>query len=255
MGTTTTDLLPLGKTLPVASGFDYARLGDAAANLAKGIVERYRGRVRSCGIAAGRDLLILRERLDQGLFLEWVQTELRITPRSARRAMIAAEVLASKSETVSYLPLAILYTLAAPSTPAPVRETIIGRIEAGEVLSPQQIVRLVYGARVKVRQEQIEAKLKPEERCRQANLKRDAEARRQRDHENWQREQDEQMARKRAAAAELAAILAPLLDDDTYSRVYELIHDVDTSEMRRALCEVYISTAKDQPGPASMSAG
>jgi hypothetical protein len=178
---------------------------------------------------------------------------MRMTPRSAQRAMAAAEVLGAKSDTVPYLPPTVLYALAAPSTPAPVRERIVERIEAGEVLSPQQIEVLVHEARVQARQKQLEAKLTPEERQRRAKSKRDAETRRKRDLEKWQREQDEERARTRAKADELAAILAPLLNDETYKRVYKLIHEVNLFDMREALGQAYGPTAADRAASEARS--
>jgi hypothetical protein len=235
MDAPTTDLLSLDNARPAATGFDYAQLDDAAANQAKAVVERYRERVKAYVIDTGRDLLAVKARLEHGLFLEWVQAEMRMTPRSAQRAMTAAEALGTKSDTVSYLPPSILYALSAPSTPAPVRDGIVERIEAGEDLSAQQVEWMLHEARVKARQEQADAKLTPEERRKRAKSKRDAETRRQREHEKWLQDQKEERARREAMAAELAAILVPLLDDEAYRRVYELIHHVYTSDMRMAL--------------------
>lgn len=242
----TLELLPVAEALPVAKGFNYEQLDDAAANQAKAVVERYRERQKAYVIDTGRDLLAIKERLEHGLFLEWVQAEMQMTPRSAQRAMGAAEALGAKSDTVSYLPPTTLYALSAPSTAAPVRERIIERIESGETLSARQVDGLLHEARVQARQEQAEAKLTVEERNRRAKSKRDAEARRRREHEKWQREQEERMARKKAVAAELAGILSPLLNDDTYRRVYELIHEMNTFDMREALRQAYGPTAADR---------
>lgn len=242
----TLDILPLDNPAPAAAGFDYEQLDDAAANEAKAVVERYRDRQTAYVIDTGRDLLAIKAQLDHGLFLEWVQAEMRMTPRSAQRAMTAAETLGTKSDTVSYLPPSVLYALSAPSTPAPVRERIVERIEAGEVLSPRQVEGLVYEARVQAKQEQIAAKLTPEERSRRAKSKQDADTRRQRQHEKWLQEQDEERARTRAKADELAAILAPLLTDETYRQVYKLIHEVSLFDMRTALSAAYIPTAEDK---------
>lgn len=246
METPTLDLLPAAEALPVAKGFDYEQLDDAAANQAKAVVERYRGRVKAYVIDTGQDLLGVKERLDHGLFQEWITSEMGLTPRTAQNFMQAATRLGHKSEIVSHLPPTTLYQLAAPSTPAPVRQQIVERIEAGEPLSPRQIESIVYEARIQVRQERAEAKLTPDERSRRAKSKRDAEARRRREHEKWQREQEERMARKRAIAAELAGILAPLLNDETYRRVCELIHEVNTFDMREALGRAYGPTAADR---------
>ncbi|MGU3330315.1 hypothetical protein ACLBXB_25660 [Methylobacterium mesophilicum] len=237
MDSLTLDLVPPGNPPPAAAGFDYDQLDDAAANQAKAVVERYRERQKAYVIDTGRDLLAVKERLEHGLFLEWVQAEMQMTPRSAQRAMGAAEVLGAKSDTVSYLPPSILYALSAPSTPAPVRDGIVERIEAGEMLPPRKVEWMLHEARARARQEQADAKLAPEERRRRAKSKRETEARRKREHEKWRQEQDERRDREKARAVELAGILAPLLDDETYSRVYRLIHEVHLSDMRAALID------------------
>lgn len=252
MDSPTLDLVPPGNPLPAATGFDYDQLDDAAANQAKAVVERYRERQKAYVIDTGRDLLAVKEQLEHGLFLEWVLAEMQMTPRSAQRAMGAAEVLGAKSDTVSYLPPSILYALSAPSTPAPVRDGIVERIEAGEMLPPRKVEWMLHEARTRARQEQDDAKRTPEERRRRAKSKRESEARRKRDHEKWERENQERITRRKAAAVELAGILAPLLNDDTYRRVYALIRDVSTYDMREALGEAYGPTAADQATAETM---
>ena len=122
------------------------------------------------------------------------------------------------------------------STPAAFRDDIMQRLEAGEqALTAKAIEARLWQVRVETRQAERDAKLTPEERKRQAKAKRDAETRRQREHEKWLAEQGERDARRKALAAELATILVPLLDDDAYSRVYKLIHDVSPIDMREAL--------------------
>ena len=151
MAASTLDLLPLDNPAPAATGFDYEQLDDAAANEAKAVVERYRDRQKAYVIDTGRDLLAIKARLEHGLFLEWVQSELGMTPRSAQRMMSAAEVLGDKSDTVSYLPPTVLYELSAPSTPEPVRAAVLRRIEAGESLPAEKIMHEVREGRDEVR--------------------------------------------------------------------------------------------------------
>ncbi|KZB99364.1 hypothetical protein AU375_04440 [Methylobacterium radiotolerans] len=152
MGAPTMDLLPLDTPPSTAAGFDYSQLDDAAANQAKAAVDRYRERQKAYVIDTGRDLLAIKSRLEHGLFLEWVQAEMGMTPRSAQRAMSAAEVLGSKSDTVSYLPPTVLYELSAPSTPEPVRAAVLRRIEAGETVRPEKILDEVREGREEARQ-------------------------------------------------------------------------------------------------------
>jgi hypothetical protein len=59
-----------------------------------------------------------------------------MTERTARNYMNAAAECGTKSEIVSVLPPTALYALSAPSTPAPVRDAVLVRLEAGERLGP-----------------------------------------------------------------------------------------------------------------------
>lgn len=213
--------------------FDYEQLDDAAALEAKAVVDRYRSRVKAYVIDTGRDLLAVKERLDHGLFVRWVEAELRMSARSAQHMMLAATQLGHKSEIVSHLPPSTLYRLAAPSTPAPVRDEIVSRLEAGEAVTPRQIEVRLYAARKEAEQ----AKLTPDERKRQSAAKRMREARQRREIEKSRQEQEERQARRAAATKALAEILAPLLNDESYGSVCRLLGECDPWSIREALAE------------------
>ena len=95
------------------------------------------------GLAAqditGKDLLAVKDRLEHGLFLKWVEAEMGMTARTAQNFMQAAAHFGSKSEIVSHLPPTTLYKLASPSTPAHVRETVLRRLDAKEPLPVKEI--------------------------------------------------------------------------------------------------------------------
>ena len=231
-----------------AEAFDYDQLDDATALEAKSVVERYRARTETYMFDTGRDLLAIKGRLDHGQFLEWLKAELRLTPRSAQRFMSVSEVLGSKSDTVSYLPPTVLYKLAAPTTPQAAREEIVGRIEAGEALSPREVTDRLWEADQVAKREAAQAKLTPEERKRQAKSKRDAETRRQRDLERWRQEQAEKGARSAAAVKQVAEILAARLDDESFEIVDRLLAEVNPWDVRRALQDAYGGTAEQREG-------
>lgn len=224
MGAPTMDLLPLDVPSSTAAGFDYSQLDDAAANQAKAAVDRYRERQKAYVIDTGRDLLAIKARLEHGLFLEWVQTELGMTPRSAQRMMSTADVLGDKSDTVSYLPPTVLYELSAPSTPEPVRAAVLRRIEAGETVRPDKILDEVREGRDQARQriaaekeEARRAALSQEQRDEEDALrgrgkKRQAAVDRKLERERLEREADQQ--RKDAIAADGAAFLVDMLGPD-----------------------------------------
>ena len=67
--------------------------------------------------------------------------------------MSAARFVADKSETLSHLPLQVLYALAAPSTPAEVREKVVAQIENGSVPTEKAILHEIKEAKRKRRTE------------------------------------------------------------------------------------------------------
>lgn len=131
--------------------FDYGAMDQATADDARAMVARVRQRSKSYYMDTGRELTSMKDRLDHGLFLRWVEAEMRMTPRTAQNMMQAAAEFGDKSETVSHLPAAVLYKLAAPSTPEPVRAAVLSRIEAGETVQPSEILEQVRVARDAVR--------------------------------------------------------------------------------------------------------
>lgn len=224
--------------------FDYREMDEATADEAQAVVSRYRVRARSYIMDTGRDLLAMKERLEHGLFTRWVEGALGMTPRSAQNYMQAASTLGDKSETVSHLPPTTLYKLAAPSTPSPIREEIVRRLEAGEALTPKAIEGQLWTARAEAKQAEADAKLTPEERRRKAQAKKVSDAKRRREHEKWRAEQDERTATRKAATEELAAILVRSLDADALARAYELIPNIEVFSMRAALDDVRGSNAE-----------
>ncbi|TXN15136.1 DUF3102 domain-containing protein [Methylobacterium sp. WL122] len=232
------------------AGFDYQALDAATAGEARAAVARYRSRQEAYVLDTGRDLVAMKARLEHGTFLRWVEAEMGLTPRTAQNFMQAATRLGPKSEIVSHLPPTTLYRLSADAVPEPLREEIVGRLAAGEALTAKAIDRRLWEVRLETQQANRDAKLTPEARKRQARLKRDAEARRRREVEKWQAEQDERAVRRKAAAVELAAILSPLLDDDAYDRVYNLTHDASPADLRDALSDVRGRAAAVEAEPA-----
>ncbi|WP_267427217.1 hypothetical protein [Methylobacterium sp. GC_Met_2] len=219
MAATTLDLLPLDNLAPAATGFDYEQLDDAAANEAKAVVERYRQRQKAYVIDTGRDLLAIKARLEHGLFLEWVQAELGMTPRSAQRAMSAAEVLGDKSDTVSYLPPTAIYALSAPSTPAPVRAAVLRRIEAGEAVRAENVMHEVREARDEARKRAATEKetarraaLTPEQRDEEDAFAAKGEKRRAALARKEERDRVKNLDERRANEAEARLGAAYLLD-------------------------------------------
>lgn len=128
-----------------SSGFDYSNLTSDVAGEAKAAAGRIKG-MRGSILEVGADLRRIKERLPHGEFGKWLKAEFGMTERSAQNYMAAAG-LVEQSETVSVLRPKTLYLLSAPSTPAPVREDIVRRFSAGEVISDRAVEEMVDAAK------------------------------------------------------------------------------------------------------------
>lgn len=244
MDAPTTDLLPLDNPSPAATGFDYSQLDDAAANQAKAVVDRYRGRAKAYVIDTGCDLLAVKERLEHGLFLEWVRTEMRLEPRTAQNFMQAAERFGDKSEIVSYLPPTVLYQLSAPSTPEPVRAAVLRRIEAGEIVPPAKILDEVREAKDQARQriaaekeEARRAALTPEQRDEEDALAAKGKKRQAALARKQERERAQSLEERRLNEAEAQIGAAYLLDRLGADEIATFFARFDYHAVQRALSQ------------------
>ena len=118
-----------------AESFDYATVSPEVARYLKGHASRLRRYISKSIIQIGKDLLSAKRYLPHGAFLEWVETEAGINPRTAQSYMHAAEWAADKSATVAHLPPGLLYILSSASTPPKYVDEVILRVEAGERLT------------------------------------------------------------------------------------------------------------------------
>jgi hypothetical protein len=127
--------------------FDYSGLAPEIAASARTAAERIKARIKASVLDTGRDLLAVKEQLEYGQFQEWLACEFNMTPRSAQNYMQAARAFDGKSEIVSHLPQALIYRLAAPATPAPLREELVRRFESGERIHAGEVEGLIKAAR------------------------------------------------------------------------------------------------------------
>jgi hypothetical protein len=128
--------------LPLADRFDYGDVLPELATRLRAQAERIRGRIRKSTeeiIDIGRDLLAVKDELERGAFICWVETEVGINRRTAQ-AYISAAKLYEKSATVALFPPATVYRLASKSAPAEVVETVIAKADAGEIV-PEVVVQ------------------------------------------------------------------------------------------------------------------
>ena len=118
------------------------------------IASRVRQRIRSTTreiIETGIDLLAAKQHLGHGQFLAWVDAEFRMTARTARNYMRAAQMASGKAEIVSTLPPTAIYLLSSPSTPEEVRREVIAKLEAGECVDSRAVEQAVKEQRRKPR--------------------------------------------------------------------------------------------------------
>jgi hypothetical protein len=115
--------------------FDYGTVSPDVARYLRGHAARLRQYISKSIIQIGKDLLGAKRYLPHGAFLEWVEREAGINPRTAQSYMHAAEWAANKSATVARLPPGLLYVLSAASTPTFYVDEVIRRVETGERLT------------------------------------------------------------------------------------------------------------------------
>lgn len=209
--------------------FDYAELDAAIAKEARAAAERIRGRHKrqvEAILETGRDLLVMKERLGHGHFGRWIEAELALPARTAQKYMGAATAFDGKCASVAYLPPTTLYLLSASSTPSPVRDAIVERLEAGEALAPDQIKDFVDDAKEAARKAHAEAKLKPAQKA--------YRKRRQRDHESEKAAIAKEERERTAQARSLVEWLGERLGDD-FAEFQERYGEVDWFRFGREL--------------------
>ena len=183
------------------------------------IAERIRERIRRTTtdiIETGRDLRLVKERLDHGQFVTWINSEFGMSPRSAQRFMGASEWAEDKSDTVSHLPPNTLYTLSAKSTPELIREQVIADLEAGNRVDPREVVERVRMARGDQRLADKHAA--------------EVERRRRRNRDRKEREKiiaerERKRAEDESAAEAIAAIMKEHLPEEQLEEIRRLLHD------------------------------
>lgn len=162
--------------------FDYGSLPADQAKRLRQQTEKIRRQMQATVpiiLEIGRDLIAVKETLDHGRFITWVEVEVGITRRTAQNYMSAARFAEGKSETVSLLNPAVLYRLSSKTTPPNIINDVITRTKSGTV-SDAEITVMLTQARSQERQ----AERKAAETAREA-----------------QRERHRQLAHKRALEA------------------------------------------------------
>jgi hypothetical protein len=130
-------------------GFDYATLDPDVAGEARDAADRIRAlgqRQNEAIIAIGEELVAVKDKLHHGHFGAWLKVEFGMGVSTAERYMRVAKTFAAKIVTVTNLKPSTLYLLSAKSTPAPVRQEIIKRLNGGEPISDRDVRQCVAEA-------------------------------------------------------------------------------------------------------------
>ncbi|WP_444665740.1 DUF3102 domain-containing protein [Cereibacter changlensis] len=168
-------------------------------------------------VEIGKLLIRVKDALDHGAFTKWVEAEIGWNLRTAQNYMSTARNLADKCETVSHLPLATVYQLAA--APDQVREELVASITDPAKPPVAEIKRRISDAKfeareVERRKQEAEAKAakdaKKTPEAREAERKRKAVAEEE-DKERQRRAQAEEERLTKQAAVWLVRLgdLAP----------------------------------------------
>lgn len=184
-------------------------------------------------IETGRDLISIKEKLGHGHFLAWIEAEFGMTRQTAWNMMNAAIQFGGKCPTVLHLPPAALYALASPSTPAPLRERVVERLEAGEPLNPAEVkveVREAKQAKQAERRAREDAKRSPEDRKKKEAAKR----REGRERERARADRDAEWLRKEEGAERTAAFLQDRLGDEAVNLI-TMVRETDWHRIERVL--------------------
>jgi flagellar biosynthesis GTPase FlhF len=139
--------------LAYQSPFDYGELVPPIANQVKAAAERIRSGLLKSIIETGKDLILVKQKLEHGQFGPWLEAEFGWTERTAENYMNVARKFAEKPEIVAIFPPTALYELAAKSTPDAIRDEIVNEAKAGNVLPVRAIKSRIADARSAERQE------------------------------------------------------------------------------------------------------
>jgi hypothetical protein len=96
-----------------------------------------------------------------------------------------------------------IYTLAAPSTPVPIKDAVVARLEAGERLEGAEVQALVREAKAAEKQAREEARLTP----RQHKTRAQRRAAQERHQQAWERDERKREVMAHGVAQFLAAKL------------------------------------------------
>lgn len=111
----------------VMKAFDYSTLEEAKRVQLQTKADAIRMRMSRTAddiIAIGQDLIEVKQNLEHGQFIDWLEAEFEMNLRTAQRFMQVADRF-GESDNMSYLPASVLYELASPSTSDDIIEEVL----------------------------------------------------------------------------------------------------------------------------------
>jgi hypothetical protein len=129
--------------------FDYGRLNPDVVSRLREQADLIKAKITKTTadiIDIGQHLAAAKKHTEHGQFVRWVEAEIGIEARSAQRFMAAAR-LHDKNDTVSLLPPATVYRLAAKSTSPAVVDAVITKAVAGEIMPDAIVKRMISDAK------------------------------------------------------------------------------------------------------------
>jgi len=186
-------------------------------------------------IEVGRSLIAIKQQLDHGQFIDWVEMEVGISKRTAQSYMAIARLFETKGATVALLPPTTAHRLAGISAPVEVVDHVLDRAGSGQIVPVGEVDEMLKNAR----KQRKEAK-KKDRRSRAASkgAYRRSEAGRRKE-ELCRLEREHERRRSQEEASRIAADLIQQLGSAGATRVVELMssdmaHDV-LAELRKQL--------------------
>jgi hypothetical protein len=223
---------------PAASQFDYGAIPpslvpnlQAQAKLIKDMIAKTTAGL----IEVGRNLTAVKQQLDHGQFMDWVEIEVGIVKRTAQSYMAIARLADAKGATVALLPPTTAHRLAAISAPVEVVDHVLDRAVNGVIVPDGEVEEMFRNARNQRKQ----AKKKDRRsRVASASAYRRSEAGRRKE-ELCRLEREDQRKRSQEEASRIAADLIREIGSTGATRVVALmssdIADDVLAELRKQL--------------------
>jgi hypothetical protein len=250
---------PFPRSYPVltlaASQFDYSAISQslvpnlqAQAKLIKNMIAKTTAGL----IEVGRNLIAVKQQLDHGQFINWVEIEVGIVKRTAQSYMAIARLAEAKGATVALLPPTTAHKLAAFSAPVEVVDHVLDRAVNGEIVPDGEVEEMFKNARNQRKQTK---KKDWRSRVASAAAYRRSEAGRKKE-ELCRLEREHQRKRRQEEASRIAADLIRELGSAGATRIVELMSSDLAYDVLAKLRKQLSSDEFDrQPSCAGATAG